>query len=108
MCFIALAVVENKNTGTGLVPTGSRRAARPGTLMSLGAGMAGGAVLDIARRKEWMAPPLAQLGMVAIPLLCMMASEAVHATMFIAAFVADIRSRTYLRGMCRKILYGLD
>ena len=37
-----------------------------------------------------MAEPFHQLGLVALPLLCVMASEAVGASMFIAAFVAGL------------------
>ncbi len=37
-----------------------------------------------------MAPPLTQLGVVALPLLCVVTSEAAGASMFIAAFVAGL------------------
>jgi len=98
MCFIALAVVENQSTGAGSVLTrflGEQLGY--GTLIGLGAGLAGGALLGLAHRKKWMATPLAQLGVVAIPLLCVMASEAVHASMFIAAFVAGLATQIGFR-----------
>jgi len=102
MCFIALAAVENQSTGAGSVLTrflGEQLGY--GTLIGLGAGLAGGTLLGLAHRKEWMAAPLAQLGVVAIPLLCVMASEAVHASMFIAAFVAGLATQIGFRQVGR-------
>jgi NhaP-type Na+/H+ or K+/H+ antiporter len=91
LCFIALAIVENQGTGAASLLTrflGEQLGY--GTLIGLGAGLAGGVLLGVARRKEWMAAPLTHLGVVAIPLLCVMASESTHASMFIAAFVAGL------------------
>jgi NhaP-type Na+/H+ or K+/H+ antiporter len=98
MCFIALAVVEGQSVGAGSVLTrflGEQLGY--GTLIGLGAGLAGGALLGLARRKEWMAAPLTQLGVVAIPLLCVIASEATDASMFIAAFVAGLATQIGFR-----------
>jgi NhaP-type Na+/H+ or K+/H+ antiporter len=53
-------------------------------------GLAGGWLLDKARRKGWMAESLQQLGLVALPLLCVIGSKAVGASMFIAAYVAGL------------------
>jgi sodium/hydrogen antiporter len=53
-------------------------------------GLVGGWCLGLARRREWIAPAFLQLGVVSVPLLCAMASEAVAASMFIAAFVAGL------------------
>jgi NhaP-type Na+/H+ or K+/H+ antiporter len=50
-------------------------------------------LLGLAHRKKWMAESWQQLGVVALPLLCAMASEAVHASMFIAAFVAGLTAQ---------------
>jgi sodium/hydrogen antiporter len=102
MCFIALAMVENQDTGAASVLTrflGEQLGY--GTLIGLGAGLAGGALLGVARRKEWMAVPLTQLGVVAIPLLCVMAAEATHASMFIAAFVAGLATQIGFREVGR-------
>ncbi len=102
MCFIALAMVENQGAGAASVLTrflGEQLGY--GTLIGLGAGLAGGALLGVARRKEWMARPLTQLGVVAIPLLCVMASEATHASMFIAAFVAGLATQIGFRQVGR-------
>jgi NhaP-type Na+/H+ or K+/H+ antiporter len=61
-----------------------------GVLVGGGIGLAGGWLLGLARRREWMAESLQQLGVVALPLLCLLVSEAVGASMFIAAFVAGL------------------
>ena len=61
-----------------------------GALVGIGIGLAGGLLLGLAHRKQWMAESLQQLGVIALPLLCILASEAVGASMFIAAFVAGL------------------
>jgi NhaP-type Na+/H+ or K+/H+ antiporter len=53
-------------------------------------GLAGGWLLGCAHRRKWMAESYAQLGVVALPLMCAIASEAAAASMFIAAFVAGL------------------
>ena len=61
-----------------------------GLFIGVGIGLAGGWLLGLAHRRQWMAESFHQLGVVALPLLCMMASEATGASMFIAAFVAGL------------------
>jgi NhaP-type Na+/H+ or K+/H+ antiporter len=61
-----------------------------GVLVGLAIGLAGGWLLGVARRKEWIAESFQQIGVVALPLLCLVASEMVGASMFIAAFVAGL------------------
>lgn len=61
-----------------------------GTLVGLGIGLTGGWLLGLARRRDWMAAPLQQLGLVALPVLCVLASKATGASMFIAAFVGGL------------------
>lgn len=61
-----------------------------GACVGLGAGLLGGWLLSSARRNGWIAESSLRLGVVAVPLLAMMASEAVHASMFIAAFTAGL------------------
>jgi len=61
-----------------------------GLLVGLAIGLVGGWSLDLARRKEWIAESFQQIGVVALPLLCLVASEIVGASMFIAAFVAGL------------------
>lgn len=61
-----------------------------GALIGLAIGLAGGWLLSLARRKEWMAESFQQIGVVALPLLCLVACEMADASMFIAAFVAGL------------------
>jgi NhaP-type Na+/H+ or K+/H+ antiporter len=61
-----------------------------GALVGLGIGLAGGWLLGLARRTESMAESWQQLGTVVLPILCLLAAEAVGASMFIAAFVAGL------------------
>jgi len=61
-----------------------------GALIGAGIGLAGGALLGRARRSDWMSGSLTQFGVVALPLACVLASEACGASMFISAFVAGL------------------
>jgi len=61
-----------------------------GMFIGIGIGLAGGWLLGLASRREWMGESFHQLGLVALPLLCLIASDAVGASMFIAAFVAGL------------------
>lgn len=91
MLFAALALAHEGAAAPGAVLTrflGEQLGY--GTLIGLGIGLAGGALLGLAHRRKWMAEPVAQLGVVALPLLCMLASEATGGSMFIAAFVAGL------------------
>ena len=61
-----------------------------GALVGAAIGLAGGWLLGLARRRECMAESFQQIGVVALPLLCLAASEMLGASMFIAAFVAGL------------------
>jgi sodium/hydrogen antiporter len=61
-----------------------------GTLVGAGIGLLGGWLLGLAHGREWMAHSWKQLGVVALPLLCLVACETVGASMFIAAFVSGL------------------
>jgi NhaP-type Na+/H+ or K+/H+ antiporter len=61
-----------------------------GALIGVGIGLVGGLLLGLAHRKDWVAEPWQQLGLVALPLLCALASEPTGASMFIAAFVSGL------------------
>ena len=61
-----------------------------GVAVGLAVGLLGGWLLGMARRKGWMADSFLQIGVVALPLICMGVSELVDASMFIAAFVAGL------------------
>jgi NhaP-type Na+/H+ or K+/H+ antiporter len=93
MFFIALAVAREGSAGGTMLARFLVEQLGYGTLIGLGIGLAGGGLLDLARRREWMAEPLAQLGVVALPLGCVLASDATGASMFIAAFVAGLATQ---------------
>jgi NhaP-type Na+/H+ or K+/H+ antiporter len=91
MFFIALAEAREGIASPGTVLTrflGEQLGY--GIVLGLGFGLVGGWLLGLAHRREWMAAPLAQLGVVVLPLLCVITSEATGASMFIAAFVAGL------------------
>ena len=89
LLFIVLAVAE-ENTGpaSAVLARFLGEQLGYGTLIGIGIGTVGGWLLGLAYRTRWMAPPLGQLGVVALPLLCVIAAEETGASMFIAAFVA--------------------
>ena len=103
MFFIALAVAEEENVlGRGVLARFLVEQLGYGTLIGLGVGLAGGWLLGLARRKGWMAEALTQLGVVALPLACVLASEASGASMFIAAFVAGLATQAGFREVGRR------
>lgn len=53
-------------------------------------GLAGGWLLGQASRRGWMSDVFAQAGVVSLPALCLLVSDQVAASMFIAAFVAGL------------------
>ena len=61
-----------------------------GILVALAIGSPAGWLLNRASRRGWMSESLQQLGVITLPLLCVLAAEAVGASMFIAAFVAGL------------------
>jgi len=61
-----------------------------GVGIGLAIGLAGGRLFAAARARRWISKAYRQLGFVALPLLCMLASAATGASMFIAAFVAGL------------------
>jgi len=89
MVFIALALQTAEGAGAVL----SRflwEQIGYGALIGLGIGLVGGWLLGVAQRRNWMVEGLQQLGLVTLPLLCVMVSEATGASMFIAAYVAGL------------------
>ncbi len=72
-----------------------------GTLIGVGCGLIGGQLLESVRRNGWMDDGVAQLGVLALPLACVLAAEATAASMFIAAFVAGLATRTRFREVGR-------
>jgi NhaP-type Na+/H+ or K+/H+ antiporter len=98
MFFIALAAATGENVlGSGVLVRFLVEQLGYGTAIGLGVGLGAGWLLGVARRKGWMAEPLTQLGVVALPLACVLASEASGASMFIAAFVAGLATQVGFR-----------
>lgn len=89
MLFIALAVGTNEGAGVVLTKFVKEQLGY-GALVGLGIGLGGGWLLGLAQRRNWMAAERQTIGVVTLPLLCMMASTAVGASMFIAAYVAGL------------------
>lgn len=91
MFFIALASTNLGGTSGGSVLTQFMvEQLGYGTAVGLAVGLIGGWLLGVSRRKRWMDEPWTQLGVVALPLFCALASHASGASMFIAAFVAGL------------------
>ena len=61
-----------------------------GTLIGLAIGLTGGYLFSFFNNKKWIAHSWNQLGIVTLPLLCIIVSEEFGASMFIAAFVAGL------------------
>lgn len=61
-----------------------------GALVGISIGLAGGALLGLANRRGWMDASVRQLGLVTVPILCILACEPVGGSMFIAAYVAGL------------------
>ena len=101
MFFIALAASQGEASGSGVLTRFLVEQLGYGTLIGMGVGLAGGWLLGLARRKAWMAEGLTQLGVVALPLACVLASEATGASMFIAAFVAGLAAQAGFRDVGR-------
>jgi NhaP-type Na+/H+ or K+/H+ antiporter len=89
MLFIALAVGTNEGAGAVLTRFLKEQLGY-GTLVGLGIGLGCGWLLGVAQRRNWMAAERQTIGLVTLPLLCLAASEAVGASMFIAAYVAGL------------------
>ena len=101
MFFIALAVAQEGTAGGSVLTRFLVEQIGYGVLLGLAIGLAGGGLLGLAQRKEWMAEPLAQLGVVALPLACIVASDAIAASMFIAAFIAGLSAQVGFREVGR-------
>jgi sodium/hydrogen antiporter len=93
MVFIALARKTTEGTGAVLARFLWEQLGY-GALIGLGIGLTGGWLLGLARRRNWMAGGLQQLGLVTLPLLCVLISEPTGASMFIAAYIAGLVVRT--------------
>jgi sodium/hydrogen antiporter len=73
-----------------------------GALIGAGIGFIGGWLLDLAHRQKWIAESFSQLGLVALPVLCGLASEKIEASMFIASFVAGLAVQVHFKDAGRR------
>jgi NhaP-type Na+/H+ or K+/H+ antiporter len=89
MFFIALAAAKTEGRAASLTQFIVEQLGY-GVLVGGGIGLAGGWLLGLARRRGWMAESFQQIGVVALPVLCLVISEMAGASMFIAAFVAGL------------------
>lgn len=89
MFFIALASRGTEGAGSILTKFVVEQLGL-GALIGIGLGLAGGWLLARAKQQKWMSPSLQQIGLVVIPVLSIVLSEPVGASMFIAAFVAGL------------------
>jgi NhaP-type Na+/H+ or K+/H+ antiporter len=89
MFFIAVSLIGTEGAGRVLLKYVFEQLGM-GALVGLAVGLIGGLLLGIARRKEWMAESVQQLGLVALPILSVLACGPVGGSMFIAAYVAGL------------------
>jgi NhaP-type Na+/H+ or K+/H+ antiporter len=93
MFFIAGAIALGSGATQGVLARFLVEQLGYGALIGVAAGLGGGWLLGLARRRGWMSAALTPLGVVALPLACVLASEAMAASMFIAAFVAGLAAQ---------------
>ncbi len=73
-----------------------------GALVGLTIGLGGGWLMGLARSRQWVAESFQQIGVVALPLLCLAICQLVDASMFIAAFVAGLAVQTGLKDVAEQ------
>jgi sodium/hydrogen antiporter len=73
-----------------------------GALVGLAIGLGGGWLMGLARSKEWVAESFQQIGLVALPLLCLAICQMVDASMFIASFVAGLAVQVGLKDVAQR------
>jgi NhaP-type Na+/H+ or K+/H+ antiporter len=89
MFFIAVSQLGTAGAGQGLLRFVYEQLGM-GALVGLAIGLGGGVLLGLAQRRQWMDGSLQQLGLVALPILSVLACEPVGGSMFIAAYVAGL------------------
>jgi NhaP-type Na+/H+ or K+/H+ antiporter len=89
MFFIAVAQIGTDGAGQVLTKYVFEQLGM-GAMAGIAVGLTGGLLLGIARSRKWMAESVQQLGLVALPVLSMLACEPVGGSMFIAAYVAGL------------------
>jgi sodium/hydrogen antiporter len=102
--FIAMAGPGRGDGRTLLVPFIVQQLGF-GAAIGVGIGLAGGWLLGVAERRGSVSSGFEQMAVVALPLGCAFASEATHASMFIAAFVAGLSAQL---GFARVGQHGVE
>jgi sodium/hydrogen antiporter len=87
--FIALAAAASEGAGASLGQFVVEQLGY-GVAVGAGVGLAGGWLLRQASRRDWISGPFKQAGVVILPVLCLLVSDALAASAFIAAFVAGL------------------
>jgi len=89
LLFAALSVAHVQGPGRSLVHFIVEQLG-VGVVVGLVIGLPGGWLLDVAYRAKWMTETFRQIGVVTLPLLCLVVSDVTGASMFIASFVAGL------------------
>jgi NhaP-type Na+/H+ or K+/H+ antiporter len=103
MFFIAVSQLGTEGAGRVLLRYVYEQLGM-GALVGLAVGLLGGALLGLAQRRKWMEGSLQQLGLVALPVLSVLACEPVGGSMFIAAYVAGLAVQAGFGEACRHSL----
>lgn len=93
--FIAVAAA-GEGTGAGFMQFVVEQLGY-GVAIGAAIGFAGGVLLRRAIQRGWISSPFIQIGMLTLPVLCLVVSGAVSASAFIAAFVAGLALRLGIR-----------
>jgi NhaP-type Na+/H+ or K+/H+ antiporter len=75
-----------------------------GTIVGLFIGFVGGRAIGWANQRGWINESFLQLGIMTLPVLCMMTAEPLRGSMFIAAFVAGLALRGGYKGGVEKVV----
>ncbi|MGI9659433.1 MAG: cation:proton antiporter [Gaiellaceae bacterium] len=93
--FIALAAAEEAIEGAGFWIRFALEQIGYGAALGVGVGVVGGALIQRACQRDWVAPLYEQLSVAALPIVAWAAADAVGGNGFIAAFVTGLAvSRT--------------
>jgi NhaP-type Na+/H+ or K+/H+ antiporter len=105
--FIALAAAS-EGTSTGFMQFVVEQLGY-GVAVGGAIGLGGGVLLGWATQRGWMSNPFRQTGILTLPVLCLIASAAVSASAFIAAFVAGLALQVgFSRARARDMTHGLE
>lgn len=94
--FIALAGIQSEGGAASLMQFIVEQLGI-GTLVGLAVGFLGGRMLRAASQSEWMAVRFQQIAVVALPVMCMVLSELLGASMFIASFVGGLAVQKHFK-----------